>query len=471
MKTFKKQIRFAAALLCFVACTLAASAQSLPPTLVSLGQINPSPVLHQNGNELFVAVYPDGALSYHEYTDFSNPMNPKQRGHFVYNKGAAAIHQFDLPDSIFATDFRPVATTGYIAFCGKKLIVNVSPSGYTSHTYHGIVGWFELPTSAGDSVRFKYLEYLDIYTFLKVQPYRTPQGDYDIAATALTYDNWSERLIVHIKDILPYNYPSYNYQKYVLGVGNYIYDILLTDQYVVFVGTDNILGGLCLRREKKSALGNPILLNTIHAFPYAEDKDMQSIHAAHIGNHLKPMGDTIAVCLNTIFSPTDIHARTRFIDVDAMTMLDAQEFLMHDKINVKGIDYVCDAKHLCILTTDNPVTSAQGASVVLLNPFTNVPYTAKFFYRASSLYSNINCLNYSTTNALHFLLGNGNEWLLQNAASYNSLCMKTHSIDIKPLPIVQELHRVDNLNIDTLNILANQIKKTSYCNTPSTICQ
>lgn len=470
MKTFKKQIRFAAALLCFVACTLAASAQSLPPTLVSLGQKNPSPVLHQNGNELFVAVYPDGALSYHEYTDFSNPMNPKQRGHFVYNKGAAAIHQFDLPDSIFATDFRPVATTGYIAFCGKKLIVNVSPSGYTSHTYHGIVGWFELPTSAGDSVRFKYLEYLDIYTFLKVQPYRTPQGDYDIAATALTYDNWSERLIVHIKDILPYNYPSYTYQKYVLGTGNYIEDILLTDQYVVFVGKDNILGGLCLRREKKSSLDNPMLLNTIHAFPYTEDKDMQSIHAAHIGNHLKPMGDTIAICVNTIFSSTDIHARTRFIDVDALTMLDAQEFLMHDKINVKGIDYVCDAKHLCVLTTDNPVTSAQGASVVLLNPFTNMPYTTKFLYRASSLYVNINCLNYSTTNAVHFLLGNGNEWLLQNATANNSLCMTTHSIDIYPLPLVQKLQRIDNLGGQP--IPKNSVDKTmpSVSNSTSTLC-
>lgn len=391
--------------------------QTLLPTITSLKQ-TATGLPSSAGNHHTIAVYPDGALSYYEYWDFSDPTSPLQKGKYVYNKSGVDVYSFDLKDNCYAKDFRQLAGTSLIVFGGYK----VDDPTYTYNNgipipfydRFAIVGWFDLDEIKNGNVRIEYVDVPDIAVFWKVEPFFDGQSIH-LAAIGQLHDDLTQSAIFHLGDVQLKcdSAESFNCNLYSVRADEVLLDIVRTEQFITFVGFDFEDNGLSIRRELYSYMGSPNELGNIYVFPYPDDDRYHNIIAAFMGNKQKRLGDSIAVSILSVFDANDVHSRYRFIDIGTLSMFNAQEFKMHDKIAVKDITYVHGTKTLCSLTSDNPVSSSPDGSIVLLDPSQNTPYTTTYIFDPGIQYANIDCLNYSLNDSEHCLLGGPWPWFLK----------------------------------------------------------
>ena len=426
----------------------ALSAQLLPVTLNSLKQ-NAVGLNASSGNEHTIACYPDGALTYYEYVDFTNPMDPMLTGSFVYNYQSTIVKAFDLDDRYYVEDFRQLAGTDLVVFCGYKIEV-YQIGGITSHDQFGMVGWFHLnDVLTLNTVNVEYVKVDDVYNFLKIEPfYEDPH--IHIAAIGQMHDNYYQYNIFHLEQVA-FGNMTFQCNLYPVRIGNLLKDIVRTKSYMVFCGYDVGLGAVCMRREYYSSMSSPNELNNIYAYPYADEQGVHSLHAVYMGN--KQLRSSDSIILSTLNNNYPIvSSRHRSFDIQTMSMLNAQEFAMNGKIDVIGTAYMHSAGLLGALATANPVTGIVESPVVLLRPMATTPYAADLI-RDNGNYNSIDCLNYSAGGAVHMLLGGLYPWFLKNVTTPVSQfgCNEVENIEINILPKADPEQDVDVLN-DSRNI-------------------
>ena len=435
-KTLRKSI---AVVFCF--CTLMSfSAYSQFTSFVSLKQHPTLPSFTSNGICNTIAYYPEGALSYYEYHDTGNPSLTILRGCFVYNQGGTLEMTFVLPDYIYATDYVQVAGTDLVFFCGYKNISVNYPDNI------GIVGWFNLNSS---QITIDYVPIDEIYRFTKVN-YLICDDKYHLTAIGQKHDDVHKYGIFYCGDVhLLSTNPQVYYNLYYVRDGEYLFDIIQTQNYMAFVGVDSEMGGLCIRRESFCNFGNPAELNNIYGFPFAEDIGLQALVSTYMGNKLHRVGDEIAVCTPVLIYEGNSQVIYRFIDVATLTMTGSQVHPIVDKVTVWDMTYVSDYSLLCPLIASDPGNAySLTTPVIHMDPYSNTSYTAVYMYDPYYMYRNIDCLNASYNSTQHYLLGGPHVWYLKKAnhPTSNNDCNKVSEIDIRLHPTVDVVTDKDPLN-------------------------
>lgn len=472
--TFRKHFKdvWSVALLFFILNAGSASCQ-LTSSLISLKQSVSSLHDHYAGNEHTIAVFPNGALSYYEYNDvYSTPALLK--GNFVYNYNASTIKSFDLPTGVYATDFRQYTGSDLIVFCGFKRSLRGDKDDRDSYTETGIVGWFDIGTTIlHNSIDVYMVEIPEICRFDKIESYFN-DPNIGIAAIGRLQSDIHKYAIFNLDRVQFDTNATYNCNLYPVRYGESLNDIVRTHNYIVFVGQDANAGGLCIRREYFNQMGTPNELNNIYAFPFADDKYLQSVHATYLGNKEIRSDDNIAINTINLFSSNDVHSLYRFINVATLTMTGAQEFKMFDKIDSKGIAYSHNPKFLCTLLTNDPVTAGTYSSVVLINPFATTTYTANYIYNPNDGYSAIGCLNYDVVNGDHFLLGGPILWYLKKTShptsAYPNDCNSTGHINVYTIQTVRYKSDIDFLSNSMIKTcimmpcIVYDVNASIYCN-------
>lgn len=417
----------------------------LTPSLISYRQ-KPSYIeLVFSGNCHTISVYPNGALSYYEYHTYTNPSH--HYGKFVYNNNASVVKTFNLPEGVYVTDFRQYMGTDFIAFCGYRVQVH-DPNGLCWSDEIGVIGWFNINNTMNYStIDVYYVDVPEVCRFTKVEPYYN-EPNVSIVAIAMMYGEPYRNAIFYLDRVQFDVNATYNCNLYPVRYKDYLGDIVVSKQFVTFVGVENVAERLFIRREYLNQMSTPNELNNIYAFPFADDMGFQDVHAVYMGNKLIRTDDKIAINAVNAFDPNDTRSRYRFIDVSTLTMTGAQEFKMYDKIGVNGIAYIHNPKLLCAQTTADPVTAGQYSAVVLINPSATTSYYADYIFHSDYGYESIDCLNYDGFNCEHFLLGGPFSWFLKKAShptSFNG-CNETERINVDILQPVQYEIEQDPLN-------------------------
>lgn len=236
-----------------------------------------------------------GALTYYERFDSSIP---SIKGCFAFNYQGVTTKTFDLPDGIYITDFVQLEGTDLIVFCG---IINQS---VISPIFYGVVGYFHINIGLSNiTVNYEYFTAID--KFVAVSTYvNSNTGSTDIVAIGKV--NGSNDRIVYFNDLL-----NNSYQTYLVDKNQKLWNIVKTENYLVFAGYDWNFPGLCLRKELYTQKGSPLLLNTVYGYILPDGEPSAMIHSAYLGNDMNRQGDLIAVSTPT-FVNNKTESRYRF---------------------------------------------------------------------------------------------------------------------------------------------------------------
>ena len=374
-----------------------------------------------------ISVFPDYVLSYYEnYTIEPTPYpHSVVHGHFVfldYSYPIGYYYDFELPEEIHVTDFVQPSSSNFIVFCGYS----IKPEN--QYSYRGVIGWFDLTTGTSS---LSYIDVNEISKFKRVEAY-VEDDEYHIVAIGVTV-NVPINGIFHMKGP-DYIQNNFSYDIYPVVSGNILWDIVVTRNYVTFVGYDHVLDGICLRRELRGSMDTPNELNNIYAFPFGDDTMTATVHAAYMGNRLNRTGDMVAICNPCVVIGGGTRCYSRFIDVSTLTMTNAQMFKLPDKVGLQEITYVNDPGLLCLLGTDHPYGGPLCSPVFLLEPAVTTSYNATFFYDTKYFHNHIDRINNSLVSVKHVVIGGPKYWYEKRVDYPTNGCNVVDSIGVYRVP-------------------------------------
>lgn len=212
------------------------------------------------------------------------------------------------------------------------------------------------------------------------------------------------------------------YDTMLVYPDEHYYNVLLTDNYVVFVGA--ISGppiSICMRLRERT---NPVLMGTlsdIHIFSTGTDEVFSAMHSTSME------GDSIATAYMHIDPTThDISNRIRVFDVDAKIMVNSQDYYVPDKSEVTDIVYIAADKSLVCMQDFVTPSNANNTNFVYIKPSASVDYVTNMEYLKGIFFKSM-----TNSNDKHYLASDGLSWFMKdkiNVGSYlNPICPITEN--------------------------------------------
>lgn len=182
--------------------------------------------------------------------------------------------------------------------------------------------------------------------------------------------------IVEVPDAMYYNNDPYNY-TYLNSSSEHIDDVLLTDEYVVFVTRDPSLGPFDIRvAPRTNVLGSSMINTKWHPIELQPKEVLYRTHSTELG------GDNISVSYITEELGYN-YLRERTINIPTMlsglnTML-SQQATLSSKEDIVATEYLPTTDKLVVLWPEYS-HDLISSNVLLCNPYEGSPYTAKRLY-------------------------------------------------------------------------------------------
>ena len=391
------------------------------------------------------------------------------------NTSYSTISVVDISGNIKSLDMEPgyevydmEITSDYLIMCGR----------YNSSD--AFIGCVYIPNISTSSATVYYHTYSDISYFSKMVAYKNNNGDIKVLAVGeIIYSSQYPALLY-----MCFNNPSNNFDpcgsSYMCGMNlivevtnpqttpmgglpfdvkfmddinspGFIDDVVLTDNYVVFVGQGNAGGNPALLLYRCNRNNTPDVLSNFGNYYYFNLPISE--HAGfYIGCHME--GDTIAVTIRGSFLDTGwskYDTRIRVIDAASMVMTSSQAFDLNGyKADPQDLVYLPQS-HTLVLLEDIVYPAGSGVnnfSFIFLNPYQRfqdnpggmpiitpplpwvLPYTAKGFHESNwglTFWSMDRIVN---GNAI--LSTGGDYWMIKSIPliTANHSCYKPVSVDI-----------------------------------------
>ena len=421
-----------------------------------------------NGVFKTIALYPNGALTYHEFYAHS-PNSTQLFGHFTYNRNASDVYQFDLPYRYYITDIAQADVDNIVAFCGYR----IEPTN-VSYIEVPFVGWFSttnIPNTG--SVDLKLVEFPDTMRLSRVESFFHNNTNSLVAIGIVRRNGAWHSVVMDIHNI--FQSPNWNYTMSVLDRNASISDMTKTGKYMAFCGTVGS-HGFCLFKEAYYLMTTPYSLQNPICFQSDDEQNMAGLQITYMGNREKRTGDSVVVCHTSIASDLESHNRYSVHDLSTslMDMLSRQEIVMNCKGGTGDLRYLSDLGLIFSVQGVNPADCSLPSPIAALKPFPTSNYTMSCYYPREWPFINIDVLNQSPLSARHLLMGGRKAgktiWTLKEMSSPLSACNSVIDIEINKLNVIPgiECHievdsELKNTNVQTIHLPVQH-------STPYTVC-
>ena len=420
-------------------------------------------------------VYPDIVLTYFEgsYTTSSGIIN---KNYFICNDGATNIQMFPLPDGLHVMDFEHLPGTDYVVFCGYAY----EPSA----PYHsiGMFGWFDLSsaTQSPYTPDFHYVKERDFVQVERIVPYMENGNHIAAIGKKRVSSGWNYSLI-YSQIVIPITSSSISYYIYNVRSSEAPVDIIKTENYLVFVGTDcsQSSNTMFIRKATYSDYSSQAFaeLNDVYCFTETDGEYAMPWYGTYLGNEITPSGNLIAVGGPMNLYSGQIVSRIRVFDVIPMVNVNSQQIVTAGKMGISDMAYTHSSGLLATLMGGDPLTGGLPNVALLLKPTATAAYTTDGIYdNDGTQYSSLDNLNYSPNDCVHFVMAGfaplGVKWLLKNSthpAPINGCNdVKNYSIDIVS-PIIPQYSADPITNSQKNDYLITQSSNTIFLQSKS-IC-
>ena len=403
----------------------------------------------------------DKAVTYYE-----TMVGGQTQGHFVLNKDGTRYFIVDLPSDIVVSDFETDAPNEALFFCGKRMVGDQT---------NGVYGQVSFRTGVS-SADFWCLDVTEVACLDKMVLFKDGLVHFVFAtAEGLSHES---RIFFSMSLSLSAGY-SIGATHWVMDVRpeEHLYDVALTDDYVVFMGHEADHHGLSLRRFLRS---NP--MNTekdrVYCFALPPEDMLSTPVLADLRTTLAVNGENdLAVAYMTQTNSGVYGSRVRVFDVATMTNTQTQCYMMREKMDVREMAYAGSAKKLALLQDGNPrAGSAAERSVVCLMPYLGVPYNADVLTWNGVRFASVDAIPENAASTRHVVLGHHDMghvvWTLKNvgASDVASGCHLTDGVAVRIEANLSRVEIADPLQdtpVDDMTFIY-QVSKTSdninhYC--------
>ena len=242
-----------------------------------------------------------------------------------------------------------------------------------------------------------------------------------------------DRYFLFCRDIMQTTV-SYEYGE--VPPDEHYYDVLLTDNYVVFVGAASYLSqySSCIRATTRTNTSYPTWqLDKIYIYPTGGTEIYSATHSVATNK------DSIASAYMHINPSTGaVSNRVRIFDIASMDMVYSQEYIVPDKSEVRDIVYIPqDNSLVCMQDFDTPL-NLYNSNFVYLNPTATVNYNAYIEFIMGKFFKSITKKSHK-----HYLASNGPVWFLKDKLSIGAypypFCPQGEEIKCKVLKNIEKM--------------------------------
>ena len=344
------------------------------------------------------------------------------------------------PDSVQILDMYIFNDTVY--YCGYSVL---DPGG------RGVVGYFDPSDfySLSGQVNFKTLPVPPLTHVRKLVVQKTETGE--IEAIAIGEHKWYDTVFDvngHVTQLIPrinrhllfcrdMSISNVEYDTVLVLSDEHYYDVLLTNDYVVFVGMCTYLttNMICLRATRRDMTDPSVWqLFDIYAYPTGVDEVYSAMHSTSMNN------DRIATAYMHINTSTgDISNRIRVFDISTKLMTSSQEYFVGDKSELMDIVYIPKDNSLVCLHDFVTPLNIYSSNFVYLNPAATADYLTNIEYIKSVFFKSL-----TGKGIYHYLVSHGPTWFMKdktNVATYpRPECPQKEKYDIMVLDNVVNIN-------------------------------
>ena len=237
-------------------------------------------------------------------------------------------------------------------------------------------------------------------------------------------------------------------------------DVVVTENYVGFVGIMTNTYEVCIRRGDKNGIFASTLIDTIHRYGYGATM----IKTPPVAETLD--GDKIAVAANFVNeypSGTEHSAQIFLFNLANMDFFDAWSMIQPDVISVTDLVYM-PSKRILLMAI---VSSDGGYFVVHTLPFSPIDYTASVMV----LKNREDICSMDFRNSSYFILSTQYHWMLQkltNPCLPNS-CIETRDVEFFHVTVTIDIPLPHKIPWDISRYYLDKIPQSSFVYSPNCI--
>ncbi len=347
----------------------------------------------------------------------------------VLDQSTGLTYYADLPTDVFILDMHIDPDTRTIYFCGSTSYYAYYPGSLLGE---GIIGWIRLPDFFSSYITVNYIYLNDpaypinsvnklveydnrgLPQIVAIGEHRYRQGDYV----------YSEQYFVDCLDLTG----NITLKVGLFPTNEHYYDVLLTDNYVVLMGSgiNSGLSSICYRKTDPYNLNDP-MLDDIHFFANGDDY-LSTTHSTSM------FDDEIATSYLALNKNGDFVTRVRVIDVNLDLNINSQDFLLDTKSEPIDIIHIPADNSLVIMQDFYTPIGSLNSNFVFIDPYANIPYATSLEYRPNEFFQSM------TMHDLSYYLAaeDGATWFLKNKTLTptdfpDQRCPKVEEFKIEPI--------------------------------------
>lgn len=327
----------------------------------------------------------------------------------------------------------------YVYYCGYSVL----DTGGT-----GVIGYFN-PSDfyTSTQVKFHTLLVRPLSYVNKLVAQQSPSGT-GVEIIAIGEHQWNDTIhegsnIINIPHLIRHFVMCHDimqtvvvYDTMVVPSEEHYFNVLLTNNFVVFVGIGDYLSQklICLRKRDRTITTPPNwLLNYVYAFPTGIDEVYSALHSTAMTE------DEIATAYMHIDPVTkNVSNRVRIIETAQMLSINSQEYLVPDKSEVRDIVFFMHDNSLVCMQDFNTPLNNYNTNFVSLDPYAYNNYTVLIEYLKGVFFKSM------TTKGHNYLASHGQTWFLKDKLILppypNDDCPKTEKIDCDIIESPPEIH-------------------------------
>ena len=335
----------------------------------------------------------------------------------IIDSASRTVYSAKVPDFYAIRDFRIVGDTAYC--CGS------------SHD-SAMIAYFDINAiQMSSTISFNVAIISGLRMVTRLATYRI-RGTSNVGIAAIGEE---------VKYITPYyvsrcymiwgnNYSSstFSFEKRmcdcdwnITSLSEKLNDVVVTDQYVVYVGIYTNTNTLCIRKGDKNNVfsPSPSLIDTVHRFTYL----FNTFESLPIAEPLER--DTLAIAVACEDMPDEHSEQIHLFDLSNMTMYNAQRIKLsgEGKVSVNELVYMRNQRKLL-----TEVESSVGHQIIYTKPSAFVSYYAKTLAPSTG---DIIC-SMDRHNGSYYILSTLRHWMLQRMGAMppSDTCIREDSREV-----------------------------------------
>ena len=345
---------------------------------------------------------------------------------------SGTIYRAQLPTDVYIRDMYIDKATDILYFCGATTHI------YTWGMFNsdGIVGYIDLNSfllsGFGLTMKYAYVNYTgyDYNCINKLVGYDDGGISHIVAVGEYRYISGyyvnGEYFLVDCLDILSGS-PIIEVAKFTPD--ERYYDVLLTDNFVVFMGFDRdpLVQSLCYRKTDPYNIHDPMFDN-IHY--YSPDYDVLSITYSTVMPE-----DHVATTYMSKDAVGNFTTRIRVFDIVNDLNVNSEEYYLNDKTKPDGITYIPADNSLVVMQQFYATsTLSHNSNFVFIDPFATAGYTSAMDFKQNEYFQSL-----TVHDASYYLAGAGAIWFMRDKTQ-----VLTHSNSLD-CPLEEDI-KIDIIN-------------------------